>query len=253
MRFPAPGKPRADGSTSGLNDVNIQAFIFNWRGHAERAAQLETALSPLVDVTVINSEDAAKPDHPRWVHLGETAYFCAQWNAALMRFKSDVLFHIQADASHDDFPGLLGRAHAFLSRPDVGLYEPNVDYTDIRYTRDELRPIATDVLEVPLPDCTCWFIHRAVLETFRPIDLKVNRYGWGVPGVMAAKCRLTQRICVRDYSVTIQHPRRRGYPNDAALQQRNAYFRSFDQEHRDALRTVYADFAAFKAPPGDTR
>lgn len=228
--------------------MKLQAFIFNWRGHEERAVKLQSLLGDVTEVLVINSEDAARCRHPDWIHVGESAYFSAQWNAAIKRFNADVLFHIQADASHPNLPYVLDRAKTFLARADIGVYEPNVDYTDLRYHTDQLRPITRDVYEVPLTDCTCWFIRGDILAEFSPVDLTINRYGWGVPAVVAAKCRLQQRICVRDYTTTVYHPRRRGYPSDAALGQRNAYFRTFGLDDKDALRAVYADFSVARIP-----
>jgi hypothetical protein len=90
--------------------VEIQGFIFNWKGHEASTVALENKLGKLINVTVINSEEHLREKHPGWVHLDDTAYFSAQWNKAVELFEENIFFHIQADAECDQFDAMLARA-----------------------------------------------------------------------------------------------------------------------------------------------
>jgi hypothetical protein len=215
--------------------MQIQAFIFNWKGHEARAAALEEKVAKLIDVTIINSEEQLSGDHPGWVHLDDTAYFAAQWNKALELFDADILFHIQADAEFDHFEALFAKAGLLFDKYRIGVYEPNVDYTDIIYDKLKLRTIEPGVFEVPFTDCTCWFIAAEVVRQLPPIDPQLSKYGWGIPRAIAAVSRLGGRLSVRDYNFTIRHPKGRGYSSASAGDQLDNYLASLDPKIRDEI------------------
>jgi hypothetical protein len=146
-----------------------------------------------------------------------------QWNRALGLFDGDVIFHMQADAQCDDFERLFERATALFRRGDVGVYEPDVDYSPYRYDTSLLQAVADDEYEVPITDQTCWLVAGDVLRELGPVEVSVNRYGWGISAAVAAVCRLQRKLCVRDYGVSVVHPRSRGYPAGIAASERDAY------------------------------
>jgi hypothetical protein len=188
-----------------------------------RAAALERAIGRLVDVTVINSEEGLRRAHPGWLHLGNDAYFSAQWNAARRVFDGDAFFHIQADARCSDFGTLFRRASRVFARHRVGVYEPDVDHTDFRFDVSKLAQVGRKLYRVPLTDCTCWFILGCVLSKVPKVDDRANRLGWGITDAVAATSRSLGLSCVRDYTFQIQHPRARGYSSKDASAQRAAF------------------------------
>jgi len=209
----------------------MQAFIFNWRGHRRAARALEAQVGAILPVTVISSEPPHADDGSSWVHLDDTAYFSAQWNRAVELFDDgDVFFHMQADASCTRLDELILAASSCFSRLPVGVYEPNIDFTECQYDPTQLRAVGPGLYEVPQTDCTCWFIAADVLRSLPRVDLSVNTYGWGICGAIAAITRSLGKICVRDYNFTVQHPRHRGYSSELAAQQRLAYMRSLDRD-----------------------
>jgi hypothetical protein len=232
--------------------VRIQAFIFNWRGHEARAAALEAAIRPHAPVLVINSEEDLTEVHPGWIHLGESAYFCAQWNKALELFDADLFFHIQADAHSDDFGDLFARALDLFERYEIGILEPHVDHSDFSFNRRLLRTLEPGLQEVPMTDCTCWFIHGKLLRRLPPIDLALNRFGWGVCGVVAAWCSLDGRLCLRDYTRKIHHPKGRGYSSQLAAGDRVAYVNSQPPDVRHRTIQLYERMGRVIAHPGSS-
>jgi hypothetical protein len=198
--------------------MKIQAFVFNWVGHDQNATTLEQQLCGLCNVTVVNSDPGVENRHPTWHHLGDEAYFAAQWNKALELFDADVLFHIQADASFPCFAEILERCCFAIGQRGCGIYAPNVDYTFWTYDRSRLRAIDADLLEVPHTDCTCWAIARDVLARAPHVDPLANKFGWGIDWMMMAAARLQGKKVVRDYRFTLNHPRGTGYDQAAATQ-----------------------------------
>jgi hypothetical protein len=215
--------------------AKIQGFIFNWKRHEASASALENKIGELINVTVINSEEQHRNDRPGWVHLDDSAYFSAQWNKAVELFEADIFFHIQADAEFDQFNMLIPKAGLLFEKYKLGVYEPNVDYTDIKYDTSKLLSIDTGLFEVPFTDCTCWFIDGSIVRKLPPIDISINRYGWGIPRAIASISRLNGLLCMRDYNFTVTHPKGRGYSTAAALGQVDMYIRSLNPAIRNEL------------------
>jgi hypothetical protein len=231
--------------------VRVQGFVFNWKGHEAEAAELERAVGQCIPVTVINSEERLSAPRDHWVHLDDSAYFSEQWNRALELFEGDVLFHVQADAHLGDFERLLDRAITAFRRGDVGVYEPAVDYNSFQYETSRLRALDTKLLEVPLTDQTCWLVARDVLRGLPPVDVSVNRYGWGISPAVAAVCRLQGKLCVRDYGCPVSHPPGQGYSPEIAGRHRDAYLSGLPAEiEREAAR-LYEWRSRVKAQPSE--
>jgi hypothetical protein len=178
---------------------------------------LERQLGALCPVRVINSESAVEARHPHWEHVGEDAYFAAQWQHAVDGFDGDVLFHVQADAASPHFAAILERGLAAMRQHGAGVYAPNVDYTSWTYDRRRLRRVDEDLYEVAQTDCTCWAISREVLARVPRVDPRQNKFGWGIDFLVTGAARACQRLTLRDYRYTVDHPwRGSGYDIEAA-------------------------------------
>jgi hypothetical protein len=226
--------------------MNMQAFIFNWRGQAANAARLEGVLGELMPTRVINSDAASEPERPHWVHVGEEAYFSAQWNRALALFDGDVMLHVQADAELPAPARLVERAAALLGRADVGVYEPYIDFSAIQYDVAQLLPRSEELFEVPFTDCTCWFVAGDILRALPPVDPAINKYGWGICAAVAAVGRSLGKHCIRDYSVTVKHPRGRGYSSRLANEQRIAFLQALPVALQGEVARLYAAAARLR-------
>jgi hypothetical protein len=225
--------------------MTIEAFVFNWKGHAARAAALARAISSSMPVTVVNSEEGVEDAYPEWVHLGDDAYFSSQWNAALDRLKADVMLHVQADVGDLDLEALCARAGSLLALNHVAIYEPDIRTTHFsRYDRSRLEVIAPEIYKIPVPDCTCWLIKRDVIRRSPRVDPAVNRFGWGISPTLAAVADLSEQICVRDYAVTAVHPPGRGYSTAAARSERDEYLRRLPAELRVKVEVLYREAMA---------
>ncbi|MCI0417177.1 hypothetical protein L0222_30775 [bacterium] len=219
--------------------MKIHGFICNWKGHELNAIHLAEKLKPLIDVTVISTDPGIREKHSDWIHLDESAYFSEQWNLAVRLFTGDIFFQIQADAFFDDFPNLFQKAKATFSEGSIGVYEPNIDLTAYDYDLSKLSGYKENIFEVPLTDTICWFISADILVQLPPVDLAINKYGWGVCAAIAAISHLNKKLCVRDYDFTVRHEPGRGYSTEAALKERGRYLRSLPTNIAQEMKWIY--------------
>jgi len=233
--------------------MKIQTFIFNWRGQYEKTIEKEMQLNAIgVTPIVINSDDENKED--RWHNIGEESYFTAQFLKAIELFDGDVLFHIQGDASYDNWRQLYEDAKKYYEITDWGIYAPNVDYTWYDSTRTDIHSIDFPVDQLKIvanTDCTCWFIHKDVINWYKELKLDFGKYkmGWCWDIVFPALCFIHQRPVVRDYAHTIEHPRGTNYNTDQAEREMWDLFNSLPVDlkqafgyikgHREKLASYY--------------
>ena len=206
--------------------MTIQPFIFTWPGQTVEPtlSQLSSALGR---VTVINSDKPVEG----WVNLGSEAYFTEQFLTALKLFDGDIFFHVQADATSQEWTPIIERARMLNERYGWDNFAPLVDYTYHTKTICELEP---NVYSVPVNDCTCWMLHARLIERYLALDVdwSVNRFGWGHDLVMAA---LADNV-IRDHTYTVHHPRHTGYPRKLATSQLNAMLALLPEDVRAKIR-----------------
>ena len=85
--------------------MNIQTFIFNWRGQYEKTIEKEIQLLSIGKHPIVINSDDEKTEEG-WHNIGEASYFTDQFLKAIELFDGDVLFHIQGDASYDNWEKL---------------------------------------------------------------------------------------------------------------------------------------------------
>ena len=224
--------------------MNIQTFIFNWRGQYEKTKEKQKQLSAIgVVPVVINSDDNHREDDPNWHNIGEESYFTAQFLKATELFTGDILFHIQADASFDNWKALYEQAEHYFDIYNWGIYAPNVDYTWYDSSRSDLSTFDLDepgIKMVANTDCTCWFIHKDIIDEAknRGIDFSPYKMGWSFDIVYPAISYIKRRPVLRDYNFTIDHPRGTNYNVDQAeIEMRDLYL-TLDDEVKEAFRFI---------------
>lgn len=223
--------------------MKIHSFIFNWRGQYEKAKYKEKQLKDIgLKVTVINSDDSIVSLEEDWIHIGDESYFTAQFLMALKLFEGDVFFHVQADASYEDWNRLVNDAKVYYDKYRWGIYAPNVDYTWYDSSRTDIAQITfdthTNLRLIACPDCTCWFIHKDIINDFKARKVNMNdcKMGWGWDIILPGISYLKLRVVLRDYSHTIQHPRGTGYNTQQAEQEMYNLFQSLSPD----LKTVFS-------------
>jgi hypothetical protein len=225
--------------------MNIQPFIFNWKGQYEKTLVKEDALQKIFDrVIVINSDDTQEEE--RWVNIGDDCYYTDQFMKAIELFDGDVLFHIQADASYDKLKELVNDAQKYFEDYEWGIYAPNVDYTWYTSENTDIQSIESNhdnIKMVANTDCTCWFIHKDIIKEFvnRKIDMSDQKMGWGVDLCLSSLSFISNRAVIRDYNHTIDHPPGTNYSKDQAAKEINILWQRLDDDIKEAISYIKGD------------
>ena len=226
--------------------MKIQTFIFNWRGQYEKTKEKIKQLKKLkIAPIVINSDDNYKKEKG-WYHIGEDSYFTAQFLKALELFDGDALFHIQADASYDNWKQLYVDAEKHFNEFNWGIYAPNIDYTWYDADKTDLNAFEIpnyNLKMVANTDCTCWFIHKDIINEAknRGVNFAPYKMGWSFDIVYPALSFMLKRPVLRDYSHTIQHPEGTNYNKEQAEWEMRSLYLSLPADIQEAFGYIKSD------------
>lgn len=219
--------------------MNIQVFIFNWQGQYEKVKEKIKQFADLgITPTIINSDESHNDEG--WVNVGNDAYFTAQMLKALELFDGDILFHVQGDASYGDWKAVMDDAKKYYELYNWGVYAPNVDYSWYDSSRTDIDDIAfpeENLRMVACTDCTCWFIHKDIIDQFKAykIDMSPYKMGWGWDILFPSFSFMQKRPVIRDYAHTVQHPEGTNYDKYKAEAEMKALFESLN----DILKSLF--------------
>ena len=226
----------------------VTAALVSWRGMHDPAAAIATALDGVLDgLTVIysNPEGREETGAGTWVQAAEEDFFGRKFQALAAQVPpGNAMLLIQADASCDDWPGLARRWAQMLARhPGIGVWTPQIDNTAYPFSLTAKRQWPQDGLcDVVQTDGIVLGIAPAVLDRLRALDYSQNNLGWGIDWAAVAFCGTQGLAVVGDPTVRVSHPASRGYADDAARWQMEAFFTQLtDEENRirsDLLRNL---------------
>ena len=204
-----------------ITSKDIQCFVFSWNEFYNNARKIETQLSNIgIDVKVINSSND-RYDH--WINLSTDCYFNDQFSSALDLFdrnKYKFFFHIQADASIDNWLNIVHRFIYVANKYKIGIYAPLVE--NVFYERQyHYGLLELNLVDVNFIDETVWFINKEILSIFEKDIRKCfvdNFYGWGYDKVLCALCHMSNMPVLMDTENKIQHPQKQNYETHKANQ-----------------------------------
>jgi len=222
--------------------MKLQIFLFNWPGQTDKATTTERQLwDKGYNVTVINSDPDYTPYN--WINLGNSAYFGQQWNLAMGLFNADIMFHIQADATYDNWENLIKDALRYHEKYQWGIYSPRFQDNGWYVPLDTWHCQDENIRAVPNPDCTCWFLDRTVIDRFKQLNLNIvaNHYGWGIDCVLCALSWMSGKLVLRDLAHEVYHHPGRGYSSQDATDYMNRMFKTLSPELNHAITKQYGD------------
>jgi hypothetical protein len=234
-----------------IRTVDIQPFIFNWRGQFKKTCDIEDSLKEIFDdVIVINSDEENTRDG--WINLGDEAYFTMQFRKALELLKPDkkVLMHCQGDTVFENYKNLVNDAQKYFNAYEWGIYAP--DITNVWYTSEntDIKGIDSEDKNIKMVACTdetVWFIHRDIIDDFYRRNLsdfmtpEKMKMGWGWDLVMNAISFIMHRPVIRDYNHQIQHVKGSNYSNDIAAKEMENLWKNLPQDLKECISYIKGD------------
>lgn len=200
--------------------MKIQCFVFNYAHFPEAMSLYRAFAAEGIETYLLNCAAANDPpfEETETIIKLPNIYYSGQWNEALKRFNGDVLFVTNADVKVVNPGRILHRMKLFYEKfgAKAGLYAPNHYWTPWTYNPALLNEIAPGLKQVPATDSTIWSLHASIVNKVGPIDLEVNKLGWGIEIIAAYYCFLEGKYVVRDYSVKCYHPQHTAYDRGKA-------------------------------------
>lgn len=199
----------------------ILCCIFN-HNENEKAIMWSNRLSPWFRTVILDSGSNPPCDHPTAVNL-ENIYYSGLVNEAWRLAKEGeypwvVILTSDLEISEENVPALVRRMEKISWSTNVGLYQPanSRKGTSHWHSRYKWPPIIR----------RRWFqegwfhmVRVDLLDKICPIDLNVNRLGWGIDVVLSYFSVLSRRLILVDSGVTVEHPAGTGYNREEAERQ----------------------------------
>ena len=201
----------------------ILCCIFNHNQNGKAVAWWER-LSPHFDTVILDSGSFPPCRHEGAVNL-ENVYYSGLMNEAyrLLRERDNrwlmiVTSDIEIDAANT--ARLVAAMQDIVRTANVGLYQPSCAlslhgralYQSVCHYTGRLRRVNFQ---------EGWFhlACREVLDAVLPVDVALNRLGWGVDLALSHAARVGRMLVLVDDRVRVIHPRGSGYNRDAAKEQ----------------------------------
>jgi hypothetical protein len=156
----------------------------------------------------------------------ENIYYAGLMNEAVAHATSAgfcALLVVCSDVVVDDAGALVERAKQALFASGAGVYAPAMDKSSHRSMR---RQKGHDLRDVAFVEGVCFAARTELLRDLCPVDLRLNRIGWGLDVQLGYSAFAHGLRVVVDDAVEVRHPVESGYAKDDARRQRDAWFRT---------------------------
>jgi hypothetical protein len=213
-----------------LDDIYV--YIFSWKHVTNNAVALYQKISPYFPRTTLINCDENSRDLPisasNIIQLDDRYYYGGQFHTAINNTPpGKILACVVGDVSPDaDWAGIARNAVVAFNRKDIGIYAPNVYYT---YWTLRGANIAGELFDVENTDCTCWFLHPILTDSFRSLDyFGLSNFGWGIDKIYCGGARAAGLHVARDYSKLVTQPKGTAYSEREAGIQMQALIAAHD-------------------------
>ncbi len=202
--------------------MHIQYFIFNYARFDDAMTLYKGFSDASCDVFLLNCESPLDPSFEETDRIKKlpNIYYSGQWNEALKLLTGNVAFLINSDVKIKSIPRLIQKMQSFYSKygDKAGIYAPNLHWTPWTYNPARLEDLGNGVKRVPATDSTVWSVCSSLAHKVGPVDLSINKLGWGIEVVAAYYAFLEKKLVVRDYSIKLEHPNHTAYNRTEADQ-----------------------------------
>lgn len=203
--------------------MKIQYFIFNYAHFKEAMWLYNSFLAEGCDTYLLNCKSPYDPEFEETDRIKKlpNIYYSGQWNEALKLFDGDVIFIINSDVKVRSFSRLVYKTKNFYMKfgNKAGIYSPNHYWTPWTYNPAMLEDIGGGLKKVVCTDSTIWSVTADIAYKVGPMDLSINKLGWGIEVLAAWYCSMQDKLVIRDYSIKCDHPQHTAYDRTKADQE----------------------------------
>ncbi|OFY85781.1 MAG: hypothetical protein A3F72_21645 [Bacteroidetes bacterium RIFCSPLOWO2_12_FULL_35_15] len=191
----------------------IMCSIVNYNCN-ENALKLRSSLSKYFDTVVFDS--GSKIKNKKFIQL-DNVYYSGLFNNAYEYARShgyEYVFFICSDVEiKNDQVEIMVNNLNNIDISEIGIYSPSSTGRSHFYCKKQN---ARGLRVVPFVEGFVFLAHLDVLKNIAPIDLNINKYGWGLDVAKGFFAKKLNKLCVIDDEVTVYHPEGTGYSDEFA-------------------------------------
>lgn len=213
----------------------ILVIIAN-HNHNENAVRLLSLFSRDFKTFVIDSGSTEKDS--RFIQL-ENVYYTGLFNKAselLLNSDKRWLLFIASDVeiSDDNYWKLIRRLRDHRAFNDIGLYTPSVEGRSHSFLIPQKGLFK--FRDINFVEGFMFLANRQIIQMMHPVDIKLNKIGWGLDVMKGFICKQLHKRCVVDDLVQIYHPPAAGYSYEEAVSNCKRWARVQSPEFRKFLK-----------------
>lgn len=185
--------------------------------HNENALRLQSLFSRDFRTFVIDSGSAEKDN--RFILL-ENVYYTGLFNKAseiLLNSEEKWLLFIASDVeiSDDNYWKLSRRLRDRRSFNNIGLYTPSVRGRSHQFLQNQTGFFK--FRDINFVEGFIFIACREIIQKMHPVDIKLNKIGWGLDVMKGFIAKQLGKRCVVDDLVEVYHPPTAGYSYEEAV------------------------------------
>ena len=211
-------------------NTRILCCIFNYNDN-DHACAWADRLRDHFDTVILDSGSNPRCTHPLSVPL-DNLYYSGLMNEAFRRGKEGdygwvMVVTSDLQISAGDTPRLVAAMKDVAGTRNVGLYQPSTAWKGRSLPQSRChftgRMRSTNFQEG-------WFhlIRLDLMEKVCPIDVTINRLGWGVDLALSHYARIGGLLVLVDDRIRVVHPGGTGYNKEEALRQMRAWHNTLE-------------------------
>ncbi len=185
----------------------IDFGIFNHNCN-DNAIKLASEFKRLTNTYVIDSGSSFKDsdEESHFDKLLPNIYYCGMINEIIHHFQPDstVICFIASDVNIKDTGLLYQRLLKAFEDPKIGIYAPSVNKEGSNHPQMHNK-MTNGFRKALFVDGFCFAARIEILKTLFPINIELNKIGWGVDVYLSYLALKSKMISVVDDAIQVEH------------------------------------------------
>lgn len=213
-------------------------IIFN---HAlnEEAIELKERFYGKIDVYLFDSGSEIKEEErPHFDEAFPNIYYNGllnETNAFLRERGYEIGVIITSDVGIEDVDLFLDKTFGAFQDEEIGVYAPSATYSyhrHMNFGKDK------GLQKVSYTEGFCFAFRTAILNAMCPVDLSLNKFGYGTDSILGFHALDLGYISVVDYTFFVDHPYGSGYDKHEAVRAKHAWLASLPKAQQRFYKLV---------------